>query len=463
MSRTKETLWERWVTRTVLEDITAAETPDPVEIVDDSGAELTRTDAYDDYRLGRGAGDYLYLLYLLDEPVETATDIIPVYVGETGNIANRLLEHFRRLRDSLPTTEWADDGSWGSYSKYDHIATVYERATSPLYVWGCDIDEREQGPYGFPTYRHELEAKIVGLAHSHPRFTRALANRDFVPNRVPQEMAKVGPEWVGLEAETPNEEARMIRETPTVNVTGETKGALWLEWVDQTIRREIHDPEMVDPIPLFETDEDLTVALTERGQLKRSAAIETRIRAEGKQCVNADGVKEGQSGLLYVLYQLESTTPSPEEIVPRYIGKAEAYGKKNTLSANFEEIAKDRAGTQKFARWGDGNAYHVGELTNTVFGDDSKKRSWASELFEQGTHRLKAQTYLWVRAWDNQQYPSPYGYPAYLAEAEPLLIGLAYAASPETLLNHNEVPADAPANTRAFEFQPVPREEPVGK
>ena len=443
---------------TILEEITAPETPDPVEIVEDTEGILSRTDAYDEYRLGRGSGDYLYLLYLIDEPLESAADIIPVYVGETGNIANRLLEHFRRLCDSLPISEWADDGSWGSYSKYDHIATVYERAKSPLYVWVCDVEEIEQGPYGFPTYRHELEAKIVGLAHSHPRFTRTLANRDFVPNRVPQEMAKVGPEWVDLNDEMPSEEARMVQDTPTVGVTGNDKKALWLEWVDRTIRREIYGVEQADPIPLFETDEDLTVALTESGHLKRSEAIEARIRTEGKKCVDADGVKEGQSGLLYVLYQLDSRNPTPKEIVPRYIGKAEAYGKKNELSANFEEIAKERAGTQKFARWGDGNAYHVGELTNTVFGDDSKKHSWASELFEQETHRLKAQTYLWVRAWDNETYPSPYGYPAYLAEAEPLLIGVAYAAFPEMLLNHNEVPEGAPANTRLFEFQPALKE-----
>lgn len=43
----------------------------------------------------------------------------------------------------------------------------------------------------------------------------------------------------------------------------------------------------------------------------------------------------------------------------------------------------------------------------------------------------------------------------YLAELEPLLVGLAYEAWPAHLLNHNEVSADAPANNRAFEFQPA--------
>jgi len=125
------------------------------------------------------------------------------------------------------------------------------------------------------------------------------------------------------------------------------------------------------------------------------------------------------------------------------------------LSANFEEIAKDRTATRSFARWGDGSYWHVGELSDTVFGRDSKKHSWASELFEPGTHQLNQQTYLWIRAWDPQEYPGPYGYPAYLAEVEGLLIGLVYDSYPNQLLNHKEVPDDAPANQKEFQFQPV--------
>jgi hypothetical protein len=155
------------------------------------------------------------------------------------------------------------------------------------------------------------------------------------------------------------------------------------------------------------------------------------------------------------MYQLASDDPSPEDIIPRYIGKGEAYGKKNELSANFEEIAKDRSGTRSFARWGDGSYWHVGELSNTVFGENSKKLSWASELFEQGTRQLKEQTYLWIRAWDPESYPGPYGYPAYLAEVEALLIGLVYEAYPHKLLNHKEVPETAPANQTEFSFRPI--------
>lgn len=454
----KEQLWNDWITRTALSDIQATGTLDPVEIVDDSGTELRMTDEYDSYRLGRGNGDYLYLLYLLEEPVNDASDIIPVYIGETTNVASRLMDHFRRLRDALPISEWEDDGSWGSYGKYDHIATVFDRAESQLYAWVVDVEDIDTGPYGFSIYRQELEAKLVGLVHSSTQANRVFANRDFVPNRVPHEMGKVGPDWVDLKDESPNEEAQNALEATGRDVSGETKADLWHDWVDQTICREIRDPNEADPIPLFETDHNLVVKCKEIGSstvLKRSEQIDECIRREGKRCVHEDGVTDGPNGLLYVLYQLASEDPGPKDVIPRYIGKGEAYGKKNELSANFEEIAKDRDGTRSFARWGDGSYWHVGELSETVFGEDTKKLSWASELFEQGTHQLTEQTYLWIRAWDPGKYPSPYGYPAYLAEIEALLIGLVYETYPEQLLNHKEVPDDAYANQTAYEFQPA--------
>jgi len=86
----KEEVWATWVRQTILADIQSAETPDPVRMVDDTGSKLTMTDEYDSYRLGRGSGDYLYMLYLLDESVKGPFNIIPVYIGETGNIASRV-------------------------------------------------------------------------------------------------------------------------------------------------------------------------------------------------------------------------------------------------------------------------------------------------------------------------------------------------------------------------------------
>ncbi len=456
--RMKRDVWEDWLAETVFSDIRSDSTPDPVAMVESSGEEVSMTDDYDQYRLGRGRGDYLYMLYLLEEPVESSTDIVPVYIGESENTASRLLDHFRRLKDALPTSEWEDDGSWGSYGKYDHIATVYERADSPIYVWIGDVDALSHGPYGYSTYREELEAKMVGLAHSTPKRSRVFANREFVPNRVAHEMGKVGAGWVDFEADNVSEEAEIAASTPGQDLGDLSKAELWHNWVEQTILEDIQDAHESDPIPLFETDDDLTVELTEMGSstvLKRSREIDARIRREGKRCVHADGVKEGPDGLLYVMYHAESDDPGPKDIIPRYIGKGEAYGKKNELSANFEEIAKDRESTRSFARWGDGGYWHVGELSETVFGEGTKKLSWASELFKQGTHQLNEQLYLWIQAWDPTEDPGPYGYPAYLAEVEGLLIGLAHEFYPEQLLNHKDVPTSAPANQQEFTFEPA--------
>lgn len=143
-------------------------------------------------------------------------------------------------------------------------------------------------------------------------------------------MGKVGTEWVDLENETLNEEAKMATGKSGRDLSGTSKSELWHEWVEETIW-EIHDSDTEDPIPLFETDENGIIELKESGSstvLKRSAAIDARIRQEGKRCVDENGVKDGPNGLLYLLYQLASDDPSPEDIIPRYIGKAEAYGKR---------------------------------------------------------------------------------------------------------------------------------------
>ena len=47
-------------------------------------------------------------------------------------------------------------------------------------------------------------------------------------------------------------------------------------------------------------------------------------------------------------------------VVPLYIGKTETIGKSNNLSANIENLHRDKS---KFARWGDNYAYHIGDLS----------------------------------------------------------------------------------------------------
>lgn len=454
---TKSARWGAWIQSTLLADIESSTTQDPVPVFEPTETALETADVFDTYRYGRGDGHYLYMFYFLASEEPGPADVIPLYIGETGAVTNRLYTHFKRIRDALPVDSWEDDGSWGSWSKYDHMAAVCEQTPNPLYAWILDVEELETSPYGYSTYRQELEAKLVGLVHSQSDFERVFSNREFVPNRVVHEMGKVGPDWVNGMNE--RYEATMLDTSAERLPAGASKADLWHTWVEQTICRDISSDD-ADPIPLFATTDDLEVQLTATGGLQRSETIDERIRREGMRCVTADRVPaDTPDGLLYVLYQLEQTEApvQPADIIPRYIGKAEAYGKKNELSANFVEIAKDRSATRSFARWGDGDYWHTGELSNTVFGEGSKKHTWANALFEQGTHRLTDQTYLWVRAWDPTTCPGPYGYAAYLAEAEPLLIGLAADAYPTKLLNHGGVPDELSANGSDQQFEAASR------
>ena len=440
----KQAHWHYWIGETLLTDLEDPESPDPVPLFASTEGSLEMSSEVDSYRWGKNNGEYLYLLYLLDEPVEDAGDVIPVYIGETTNISQRIREHAHQIRSSLPTDAWEDTGKWGSFSKYDHMALVHEQASGPLYVWILDVESLEAGPYGYSTHRHELEATLVGLVHAQPAFEGVFANREFVPNRIAHEIGKIGPEWVSLEREVTKtaggEEADLWRESPTnLNIT---KADRWRQWIEENVLADIHSADTGDPIPLFDVDEAGCVKVNDAGILQRSAAIDRRIRAEGKKCLTDDGRPNGEyDGLLYLLYQIDESTsdPHPDDVISRYFGKAEIYGKKRELSSNFTEIARDSEITRCFARWGDGDYWHIGELSMTLRGESQKKARWANALFEKDSLHLKQPTYLWVRAWEADSN-GPYGVPATLAEAEALLIGLAYNTHSDHLLNVGGTP-----------------------
>jgi len=265
------------------------------------------------------------------------------------------------------------------------------------------------------------------------------------------EAGKAGPEWVADEISLPA--TRTASQNLNTEPDAATKAECWREWVDEYILADVQREAQSDPIPLFDVTDNLEVR-TDDGTLKRSAEIDAQIRHEGRKCVGNNGVRtDGCDGLLYVMYQLEESTEpaTASDVIPRYIGKAEAYGKKRALSSNFVEIAYERNATRSFARWGGGNYWHVGELSLALAGEDDRKQHWVDELFEPDSRTLSQQTYLWVHAWNNDEDTSPYGTAATLAEVEPLLIGTAYGASPHQLLNKSGTPDDAPIKQEIVE------------
>lgn len=173
------------------------------------------------------------------------------------------------------------------------------------------------------------------------------------------------------------------------------KGKLWQGWAGRYV-------DTGNPIPLFESDETLAVEWKTYGQndrriLKRSEEMEARLRREGRKVIEDwETTDDTYSGLIYLMYWLENGN-----IVPLYVGKAGKYGRGGeSLSANLSGLRGTSTG--KFARWGDGHYYHIGNLSAVVFGHDKNQKrkyeKWADLLFTDG-RELRHPTYFWSKAW----------------------------------------------------------------
>ncbi len=143
-------------------------------------------------------------------------------------------------------------------------------------------------------------------------------------------------------------------------------------------------------------------------------------------------------GLIYVMFVLESGS-----VIPLYIGKAESLGKGDrNLSANLKNLDTD---TSKFARWGDGYAYHIGDLSavaipgHPVEKQSRKYAAWAAALFADSPAArplLRQPVFFWAKAWrgsDAGIWPE-FG-PTRLTFLEYLMIGVASSVFPDALLN----------------------------
>ena len=118
---------------------------------------------------------------------------------------------------------------------------------------------------------------------------------------------------------------------------------IWQKWADRYIDTE-------NPIPLFETDENLNAEFKDYGNddrriLKRSEEMEALVRGEGRKVINDwHTTDDTYDGLIYLMYWLEG-----EDVVPLYIGKAGKYGRDGEgLSANLRGLRGSSTG--KFAR-----------------------------------------------------------------------------------------------------------------
>ena len=116
--------------------------------------------------------------------------------------------------------------------------------------------------------------------------------------------------------------------------------------------------------PLFDELPTAAVAtkrVGNRSLLKRSNQAEELI---GAVCATLEDDWSRRTheydGMLYIML-----TKDQGRVVPLYIGKAETLGKQGNLSANIKGVSQN-TNRAKFARWGDGRQYHIGDLIAAV-------------------------------------------------------------------------------------------------
>jgi hypothetical protein len=166
-------------------------------------------------------------------------------------------------------------------------------------------------------------------------------------------------------------------------------------------------------VPLFHVGSGGAVDIIASGKrgaslLRRSAAMEGMV-GRATAAVHAASPQDAE-GLLYLMFRLDEQGG----IVPLYVGRAGRHGKNGTLvSANLRGIGPTSDGTGwtnggKFARWGYGYAYHIGDLSCAALPGHEPRRPtpkylrWAHHLFEEvpsTAPRPRFEARFWCAPW----------------------------------------------------------------
>ncbi|MDN3563315.1 hypothetical protein QWZ14_02860 [Paeniroseomonas aquatica] len=225
-----------------------------------------------------------------------------------------------------------------------------------------------------------------------------------------------------------------------------SKMALWQEFCDaHHIAR--------DSVPLFATSPDGAVEITRIGRsatplLRRSEPMDARIGGVVADILRAQ--PKDLEGLLYLMLRLDGNG----DVVPLYIGRAGRHSKNGTVvSANLKSISQTATGgwtnSGKFARWGYGYAYHMGDLSCAVLAGHEPRRPtpkymrWARQLFVEtpaSAPRTRFEVRFWCIPWGPASPSIWQDFGACpLAFIEYLLIGVANLLFPDDLLNEEGV------------------------
>ena len=203
----------------------------------------------------------------------------------------------------------------------------------------------------------------------------------------------------------------------------------------------------VNSVPLFASDSDGFVETKEIGQQAKRKVLARHREMEELVVRETDLLVEDwfrktheYDGLIYIMHRRGSDA----SIVPLYIGKTETIGRGDqNLSANLRNL---RTSKDKFARWGDNYAYHIGDLSAAVLighpveKRNPKYRTWATKIFQSSPTdqpQLAHDVYFWAKAWKKTDIGVwPELSRTRLAFLEYLLIGVASTAFDNSLLNY---------------------------
>lgn len=187
-------------------------------------------------------------------------------------------------------------------------------------------------------------------------------------------------------------------------------------------------------VRLFDADADGVVRTKESGPERRRLLCRSpEMEAAVIETVEAGLARDDWQGLLYVM-----GWGTAADFRPLYIGKAERRGVRNAVSGNLAGIRSNR---HKFARWGDGLDYHVGDLSHALYEfrayrpPSAKYRRWAAALFAAvDPPRLRGPVSFYLAPWaDGTAGPS--GLSGSLAAVEKEVIALGSVQFGDTLLN----------------------------
>jgi hypothetical protein len=187
-------------------------------------------------------------------------------------------------------------------------------------------------------------------------------------------------------------------------------------------------------VSLFDAGDDLVVRTRESGPKKRRLLCRSpEMGAAVIEMVEAGLARDDWQGLLYVM-----GWGGNADFRTLYVGKAEKKGVRNDLSANLANIRTNR---HEFALWGDGLDYHIGDLSQALFGFKAyrpatlKYKRWATKLFERfDPPLLREQVSLYLAPWPDGS-AGPSGLAGSLAAVEKEVIALASVQFAECLLN----------------------------